>query len=288
MTDQTKGLLITTFAVLLVIPDSLFIRLIQADILTFIFWRSLLAGIVIFVGVCCFYGRNVPATFRGLGRPGLLYAFFMAVGTFCFMAALRNTSVANALFIASTSPVFAALTSWYFLGERFSSRMIWTTAAALFGIGVITFGSSENEHASFFGDALALAAAAALACTFTTARAARQISMVPAIAIGYLATAVISLPLASPYSLIGVEWIYMIILGVAFIPLGTSLLALGPRYITAPEVSLLLLLEAVLAPLLVWYVLAEHPGKWALIGGGIVIGALFVSNMIGLRRAKRA
>ncbi|MDE2648264.1 MAG: EamA/RhaT family transporter, partial [Paracoccaceae bacterium] len=31
MTDHFKGLLITTFGVLLVVPDSLFVRLIDAD-----------------------------------------------------------------------------------------------------------------------------------------------------------------------------------------------------------------------------------------------------------------
>ena len=54
--------------------------------------------------------------------------------------------------------------------------------------------------------------------------------------------------------------------------------SLGPRYISAPEVSLLILLESVLAPLLVWAVISENPGFWALAGGGVVIGALLVSN----------
>ncbi|MCP5075817.1 MAG: DMT family transporter [Rhodobacteraceae bacterium] len=287
MTNQAKGLLLTALGVLLVIPDSLFIRLIQADILTIIFWRALLAGLMILFGVCIFYGRGTIGAFRLLGPYGLLFALTMSVGTFCFLAAVRNTSVANALFIVSTSPVFAAITSRVFLGEPFTKRLLWTTVAALCGIGVITVGSSGNEYASYKGDLLAIGAAVALACSFTTARALRHISVVPAAAIGYLATASLAFPLATPFSLVGVEWTYIIVLGAVFIPFGTSLMAMGPRYITAPEVSLLLLLEAVLAPLLVWYVLAEHPGNWALVGGAIVIGALFVSNMIGLRRAKR-
>ena len=44
MSDQTKGLLITLFGVLFVVPDSLFVRLIPADPLTIAFWRVLLAG----------------------------------------------------------------------------------------------------------------------------------------------------------------------------------------------------------------------------------------------------
>ena len=65
------------------------------------------------------------------------------------------------------------------------------------------------------------------------------------------------------------------------------MLAIGPRYITSAEVGLLVLLESVLAPLLAWAVIAEYPGAYTLIGGAIVIGTLFVSNMMLLSRQRR-
>jgi drug/metabolite transporter (DMT)-like permease len=71
-----------------------------------------------------------------------------------------------------------------------------------------------------------------------------------------------------------------------FILISSVLLALGPRYITSAEVGLLVLLESVLAPLLAWVVIGEDPGRYALIGGGIVIGALVVSNVVVLRRRR--
>ena len=57
----------------------------------------------------------------------------------------------------------------------------------------------------------------------------------------------------------------------------------APRYITSPEVSLIILLEAILAPLLIWYVLGENPGLKTLIGGTTIIIVLLVSNMIAFR-----
>ena len=67
------------------------------------------------------------------------------------------------------------------------------------------------------------------------------------------------------------------------IALGTCLLAIGPRFISAPEVALLILLESVLAPLLVWLIIGEDPGQWALFGGFIVLLALLISNFIAVR-----
>lgn len=51
-----------------------------------------------------------------------------------------------------------------------------------------------------------------------------------------------------------------------FIAVATCFLTLGPRYISSAEVSLLILLESVLAPLLVWAVVGEDPGRWAIVG----------------------
>ena len=38
--NQVKGLILTSIGVLAIVPDSILIRLIQADILTITFWRA--------------------------------------------------------------------------------------------------------------------------------------------------------------------------------------------------------------------------------------------------------
>jgi GPH family glycoside/pentoside/hexuronide:cation symporter len=60
--------------------------------------------------------------------------------------------------------------------------------------------------------------------------------------------------------------------GGIFIAASTCLLAIGPRYITSAEVALLILLESILAPLLVWWVLEEAIGRATLIGGAVLLG----------------
>ncbi len=286
MNDQAKGLILTSIGVLSVIPDSLIVRLVETDGLTFMFVRCGLAGLMIGLFTLFRHGSNTLQAYKNLGCSGLQYGVLLCISTFCFIYGLRLTSVANALFIVSTSPVFAALASWAFLGERFSPRMIWTTIFALIGIAIIAAGSHSGGQSSLLGDAIALGAAATLAFAFTTARASRSMSMVPATAIGYALTAMICVPFVRFDTLSQTDLTLLIILGGMFVPLGTALMSLGPRYITASEVSLLLLLEAVLAPLLVWYVVGENPGPYALIGGAVVLSTLFISNMIGLKRGR--
>ena len=69
---------------------------------------------------------------------------------------------------------------------------------------------------------------------------------------------------------------------------GTCFLAIGPRYISSPEASLLILLETILAPLLVWAVLYEYPGNWSLLGGALIVLTLLVFNFSAFSKTKQA
>jgi drug/metabolite transporter (DMT)-like permease len=104
--------------------------------------------------------------------------------------------------------------------------------------------------------------------------------------VAYLLAALMVLPFATPSQAMPSQAGLVLMHG-AFIACSTSLMTLGPRYLSTPEVSLLILLESVLAPLLVWAVVGEDPGAWALLGGAVVIGALLVSNLVALRRRRR-
>ena len=44
MNNQIKGLLITALGVFLVVPDSLFVRLIDAEPMVITFWRSIVSS----------------------------------------------------------------------------------------------------------------------------------------------------------------------------------------------------------------------------------------------------
>jgi len=108
MSDQTKGLLITFFGVLFVVPDSLFVRLIPADPLTIAFWRVLLAGGGTAIWLLL---RGGAAPFRAVlatGMYGWIYIVGVGASGVLFVIAVSLTSVANVVFIIASLPVFAA------------------------------------------------------------------------------------------------------------------------------------------------------------------------------------
>ncbi len=285
MSMQAKGLLITMLGALLVVPDSLFVRLIEADPLVIAFWRAVTSGTAILVGVLVWMGPGSISASLRTGWHGALYILVLAASGVLFVMAVSLTSVANVVIIIATMPVFAAIFSRIFLGEPIRRRMVLTMLVVMVGLGVVAYGTGETATASRSGDALALLLTISFAAALTAVRRVRDVSMVPAVPVAFLACAVILWPMVEPMS-IAKDQVWLVLLHGAFITGSSIGLALGPRYITSAEVALLILLETVLAPLLAWAVVGENPGRWALAGGAIVVGALAVSNAIALMRRR--
>ena len=277
MNIRQKGLLITTLGVLFVVPDSLFVRLITAEPMVVAFWRSLVSGLLIALALLVTGGFKAFSVILQMGGLGWLYCAAIGSTSPAFVLAVSNTSVANVVFIFAAIPVFAAFLSWIFLKEPVTRRLILTMIGVGVGLAIIAFGGEEGGLAHWSGDAFALYVAFAYAGALTILRGLKDLSMVPAIPVGYLLSALVIALFIDPFG----QWNGNINLYAAhgfFIALATCGLTLGPRYISSPEVSLLILLESILAPLLVWVVLGENPGQATLVGGAIVIATLTVSN----------
>lgn len=285
MNEHLKGLLVTTLGVLLVVPDSLFVRLIVAEPMVTAFWRGATAGLVVLVVLLAVQGLQGFRATLHTGWPGLIYTVLMGTTAPAFVLAVTQTSVANVVFIFASMPVFAAIFSRIFLGELFRTRMVITMAAVFLGLGIIAHGSSEMQIASWKGDIWAVYVSAAFAAALTAVRKVKATSMIPAIPVAYLGSAIVIGMFVSPREAFEAQWPLFLGHG-AFIGAGSCLLALGPRFISSAEVALIVLLESVLAPILVWLVIGENPGPWAIVGGAVVIGALLVSNIFSLMTQK--
>ena len=287
ISEQAKGLILTLIGVLAVVPDSILIRLINADILTITFWRALIPGLIISLGVLLFYRRQTVSFVKSPGLSGIIFVISFALGNILFVISIELTKVANALFILSTSPIYAMLISRFFLSEPITFRMLLTIFGALLGIGIITIGTNHEVELLFLGDLSALGGALCLAISLTSARSASNFSMIPAIGISSLILALCIVSFIQPFNLERLDWIYILLLGGFFTPIAVCLIHTGPRFISSSEVSLLMLLEAILAPILAWYILSEYPGLKTIIGGLIVLTVLITSNFLAFKKVKK-
>jgi drug/metabolite transporter (DMT)-like permease len=63
------------------------------------------------------------------------------------------------------------------------------------------------------------------------------------------------------------------------------LVTIAPRYITAAEVNLFFLLETILGPIWVWFVIKEQPSIETLIGGIVIFVTIATHSALSLKKA---
>lgn len=83
-----------------------------------------------------------------------------------------------------------------------------------------------------------------------------------------------------------IDWLYIVINGGVVLVLAFSLLNIGPTMISAPEVSLITLIETVLGPVWVYLGGYESPPITAVYGGCALVAALAIHSIVALRYEK--
>ena len=286
MSDLAKGLFITIGGVLVLTPDSLLIRLAGTDPWTLIFWRGLLYGGTITIGYLLLKRGRALASYLSIGRAGLIASFFFSLNAFTFVLAMDNTSVANVLILVATSPLFSGLFGLFFLGEQLRWRTWAAIAVSLCGVAIIAL--PNLGEGAIFGDAMAITTAASLAAAFTIFRANSSIDMAPTVSISGFLTAGLALSVGATPVMTAQSAPWILMMGCFVLPVAFIAFAVGPRYLPAAQVSLILVLETVLGPVWVWWALDEGVGPLTLLGGGIILVALTVDSLFALRNHRRA
>lgn len=285
LSPHAYGLLISVLGVLVLCPDTLLIRLIQGEggsQWTIAFWRGILTATGLMVFYRLMEGEGSLKRFFRIDRWVVIATLTMGTQALAFILSVANTKVANTLIIVATGPLFTALFAWLFLNERPPLRTWITIAAAFAGMLVIFYHDLHSVH--LLGDLLALVTATGLGITFVTLRHRKAVNMMPAMSMGKFLSGLAVIPLAAPLDMSETGLALMVLLGLIVLPLSFGLLTLGPRYLPAPEVSLLLLMETVLAPLMVWAAIGETVSDSTLAGGLIVLIALAANAALGLMR----
>ena len=280
--DQAKGILITVCAVLIISPDSLIIRLLNLDHWTLLFWRGLLISMGMMISLTLFYRLTTLQQFQKIGKSGILLILLFSASTLFFVIALTYTSVANTLVIIATAPIFAVILSRIILGESVNLFTALTSLIVLAAIGLIV--SESYQTGTLFGDLCALGTAVCIAGSFVTTRRSKHINMIPAIALSSALTSMIALFVANSIDINMDQFKMLVVLGL-ILTLGMGLLIIGPRYISAPQVSLLMPLETVFGTLLVWLIVGEELSNTTVIGGAIIIISLMLHSFSSIRNA---
>jgi drug/metabolite transporter (DMT)-like permease len=146
---------------------------------------------------------------------------------------------------------------------------------------------SGGDPRHLLGSAVALGVPVAAAINWTVIQSSRNAAdrdLLPAVLIGAVLSALLTLPLSLPFAGSAHDIGWLALLGVAQLAIPCLLSVAAARALSAPEVSLLALLEIVFGVAWAWLGGNEVPAVHVLAGGLVVLGALAANEALALRR----
>jgi len=234
-------------------------------------------------------GAALVKSFREGGSTLWISGASWCVMFTAFMVAITLTTVANVLVTMAIAPLLTALFARVFLRQRLEAR----TWAAVFvaGIGIAwmyarEFDAADSSH--LLGTLIALAVPLAAAINWVVIQHTRQradVDLLPAVMIGAAMSALITLPLSTPFAASAHDLRLLAVLGAMQLAVPCLMSVAAARHLSAPEASLLALLEVVFGVAWAWVGAGEAPAVHVLGGGALVLIALASNEAIALRRS---
>jgi len=147
------------------------------------------------------------------------------------------------------------------------------SAIALAGVAIMLKDASWDG--SLFGKGLAVLMTLGMAAMTTIMRRHQNVPMLPAMGISAWLCSFVTFWFAAPLSISGQDLMLCALFGVIQNATGLVLYAIWSRKIPAAEATLIAALEVPFTPLWVWLFLGETPAGAVLVGGAVVMAALF-------------
>lgn len=199
----------------------------------------------------------------------ILAAIFYAGTVILFVSANKLTTAANAILLQYGAPIYVAILGSVILKEK-TTLADWITIAVVI-FGMFLFFLDELQPGNLFGNIVAILSGIAFALYIIFMRKQKDESPIESTLLGNILTAIIGLPFMLNSSPTGSSWIGIILLGTVQLGLSYILYSIAIKEVTALEAILIPIIEPILNPIWVFLVMGETPGRWAFIGGSIIL-----------------
>ncbi|MET2827615.1 DMT family transporter [Mesorhizobium shangrilense] len=271
-TEQTLGIILVSASAAVFALTGVLTKSIRADPLTIICWRGFVGSILITLYVLWRRQRSGGQESLRLGWRGWLLAVEGALASIAFICAFKFTFVANVAIIYATAPFVTALLAFALVRERFRPQTMIAAAVSLCGVAIMVW--SGFGTGNLFGDFLALLMTIGSALYMIMVRAFRETPVVWAGAVSAFLLFVLGWFVTDPLAVSPRDAVLLVTFGASF-ALSSILWTEGARLIPAPESGLLGSAEVPFAILFAFLFLAEIPPAASIIGGAIVLCAVF-------------
>jgi drug/metabolite transporter (DMT)-like permease len=268
--SQQKAVLILVITAILWSTSGFLIKLVDWNPLAIAGSRSAIAGIFLLLITKRPHWRWNAAQIGG----GIAYAAMVIL----FVTANKLTTAANVILIQYTAPIYIALFSSWFLGEKTKSSDWIIIAIVIFGL--LLFFIDDLSTTGLLGNICALLSGISLAWLFLFMRKQKDESTIESVILGNFIAAFVGLPFMFQTLPNSEAFLVLPVLGIFQLGIPYFLFSIAIKQVTALEAILIPIIEPILNPIWVVILVGEIPGFWAILGGIIVISAVTFRGML--------
>ncbi len=256
-----------------------------ASLWQILFWRQFFFVILVSIFLLITYKKKVFIALYESGMPGLFGGIILGFGFSAYVFAMYNTTVANTNFIIQTQAIFLAIFGYLFLKEKISKLTLTSIILAISGI-ILMVGSSLSPG-QFLGNIVAFIMPSSFAVLIIIVRKYPNVDMVPLQLFAGIVAALIGYFISTKIIISANDLFLAFIAGFFQVGLGFIFITIGAKKTLSAMVGILMMTEAVFGPLWAWMFLDEKPQFIALIGGSIIIFAVFIQFYSLLQKEKK-
>lgn len=276
LSERRKAILYLALAAILWSTSGLFVKILDWQPVAILAGRSLFASVVFLI-----YLRRLPVRFS---LWQILAAVMFILTQFLFITSTKMTTAANAIFLQYTGPIYVVLLAFWLLGEK-PTRTDWLSMLVIF-TGLTLFFGDELSTDGFYGNLLAILSGVTGAVMIISFRAQKDGNPAESNLIAFLVTATFGFPFVLKETWTVNSWLIIAFLGVFQIGFAFIFFTKGIKHIPALEANLIGTLEPVLNPIWVFLFYGENMGKFALVGGLVVLGGVILSAVGSAKATK--
>jgi len=276
LSERRKAILYLVITAILWSSSGLFVKILDWQPVAILAGRSFFAAIVFLI-----YLRRIPTRF---GLWQILAASMFILTQFLFITSTKLTTAANSIFLQYTAPIYVVLLGYWFLGEK-PSRTDWLAMLVIFA-GLTLFFADKLSPEGFYGNLLAILSGVTSAIMMVSFRAQKDGNPAESNLIAFLVTATFGLPFVLKETWTVNSILILAFLGVVQIGFAFIFFTKGIKHIPALEANLIGTLEPVLNPIWVFLFYGESMGRFALVGGLVVLGGVILSAVGSAKAAQ--
>ena len=268
MKKERAALLQMLLCTLLWSTSGLLVKLVPWNALVIAGCRSILTGIVM--------GLYMRARRMRLVRSRQSFAIAVALmATYItYLPAVKLTTAANAIVLEYTAPIYVLLFSAIFRKQPLHRGDALAVLLTIAGVALCFV--DQIGGGSLAGNLLGLASGVFFGAMFALSGGADEETRMSGMLLSQIMMGLLCAPLAFIYDtpVTATNVLFIVLLGVVQLGIPNILYSLSVRYVSPLTCSLVASIQPLINPVWVYLAVGERPGKYAFIGGAVVLATI--------------